>query len=89
MTMSWRDASHAREAMGRGTGVGELLVLGWPEKELSENHSVSYMDKLKTHLYVNRFLVGANSPNLCPTISDVTCTGRYDLPLWTMNLALM
>src|SRR5262249_40011343 len=30
--------------------------------------------------------VGANSPSLCPTMSSVTKTFMWALPLWTMNV---
>lgn len=39
-------------------------------------------------MYVNRFFVCENSPSLWPTISCVTVTGMYSLPLWTWNLIL-
>src|SRR6476620_5272739 len=33
-----------------------------------------------------KFLVGANSPSLCPTINSVTYTGMNLLPLCTANV---
>lgn len=36
---------------------------------------------------MNGFLVGENSPSLCPTISSFISTSWYTLPLYTWNLS--